>query len=229
MSNLLDFKKTLSVIIPTLNEGERIERTIKSVFEFVTEVIVVDGGSSDQTQFCARKTSAKVISSERGRGTQLACGTQKAKSEWLLILHADTVLQGRWWEEVYDFTDRNSYNQAAVFKFALKDSNKLARLIEKGVGLRCKFFSLPYGDQGLLINRNFLLELGGYKSFPIFEDVELVRRIGRKRLSLLNCHAVTSAKKYRETGYFIRPAKNLFLLVFYFMGFPPKFLEKFYH
>ena len=77
MSNLLAFKKTLSVIIPTLNEGERIERTIKSVFEFVTEVIVVDGGSSDRTQFCARKTGAKVISSKRGRGTQLACGTQK--------------------------------------------------------------------------------------------------------------------------------------------------------
>ena len=228
IGNVLAFRKKLSVIIPTLNEGERIEGTIRSVLKFVSEVIVVDGGSSDQTIFLARKTGAEVILSQRGRGTQLSLGAKTAKSEWLLILHADTVLEEGWLKEVSNFIEAKAYNQAAVFQFALKDRNKLARLIEKGVSLRCRFFFLPYGDQGLLINRNFLLELGGYRSVPIFEDVELVRRIGRKRLALLNCHAVTSARKYQETGYVFRPVRNLFLLALYFLGIPPKFLEKIY-
>ncbi|MEQ8195811.1 MAG: glycosyl transferase family 2, partial [Rhodospirillales bacterium] len=87
---------------------------------------------------------------------------------------------------------------------------------------------LPYGDQGLLISRGFYDSLGGFKPLPLMEDVDLIRRIGRKRIDVLPVAAITSAERYRRGGYIARPLRNLFCLMLYFLGVVPEKIERFY-
>lgn len=102
------------------------------------------------------------------------------------------------------------------------------RVLEATVLWRCRVLALPYGDQGLLISRGFYEELGGYRAVPLMEDVDLVRRIGRRRLRALPARAVTSAEKYRRDGYLIRPLRNLLCLGLYSVGVPPRYIESIY-
>ena len=93
---------------------------------------------------------------------------------------------------------------------------------------RCRVLALPYGDQGLLIARAFYESLGGYRPLPLMEDVDLIRRIGRSRLRMLDATATTSAARYRRDGWTLRPLRNLLCLSLHFAGVPPKALLRFY-
>jgi hypothetical protein len=117
---------------------------------------------------------------------------------------------------------------AASFQFALDDDGLMPRLIESLVGFRCHVLALPYGDQGLLISRKLYRRLGGFRPLPLMEDVDLVRRIGRRRLRLLRSRAFTSAARYRRDGWVRRPARNLACLSLYYLGVPPAALARFY-
>ncbi|MEL7303996.1 MAG: glycosyl transferase family 2, partial [Pseudomonadota bacterium] len=117
---------------------------------------------------------------------------------------------------------------AGVFRFVLDDVGFRARTVEKGVRIRCAFFGLPYGDQGLLISRRHYLEVGGYEDLPLMEDIDLVRRIGRRRLVLLDTAAVTSAVRYRRDGYIKRVARNATCLAMFFAGFKPQTIVRLY-
>ena len=90
--------------------------------------------------------------------------------------------------------------RGGVFTFALDTNDIKARLIEKAVRFRNNWLGLPYGDQGLIINKHFYNCLGGYRKWPIMEDVDLVRRIGMSRMVLFDVKARTSAKRYTEEG-----------------------------
>jgi len=220
-------KKKISVVIPALNIGEGISPTLDSIKGRVNDIVVSDGWSSDQTAAFARKFGARVVSGLRGRGPQLCRGAEVARGDWLLFLHADTVLEEGWFEETQTFM-KAGLGKAAVFQFALNDLRWEARLIEKGVALRCKLLALPYGDQGLLISRSFYEELGGFKPIPLFEDVDMIRRIGRRRLVYFKSRAMTSALGYQSGSFYLRPLKNLILLLFYYLGVSPHYLAGFY-
>jgi glycosyltransferase involved in cell wall biosynthesis len=169
------------------------------------------------------------VRSERGRGAQLAAGAREATGDWLLFLHADTVLDPGWAAEAAAFiADPGNRGRAAVFRFALDDESAAARRLEAVVGWRCRALALPYGDQGLLISRRFYDSLGGFGPLPLYEDVDIIRRIGRSRLVLLRTRAVTSAARYRRSGYWLRPARNLFCLVLYGLGVPPRLIARIY-
>ncbi|MBO38489.1 MAG: glycosyl transferase family 2 [Rhodospirillaceae bacterium] len=217
----------MSVIIPTLNIGNGIRPTLESVKGLVNDIVVSDGRSSDFTVDFAKKFGAKVICGERGRGRQLHLGTEVAEGEWLLFLHADTTLKEGWLEETQKFMGAGM-DKAGVFQFALNDVRWEARLIEKGVNLRCRWLGLPYGDQGLFMSRGFYEQLGGYKPIPLFEDVDIIRRIGRRRLVFFKSQAVTSALSYQTNGFYFRPIKNLMLLLLYLFGVSPRYLEGLY-
>ena len=172
-----------------------------------------------------------VITAPRGRGVQLAAGAaaEGADSAWLLFLHADTVLQDGWAEEAAAFlADPEAHMTAAAFRFALDDNARFARVIEWGVARRCRVLGLPYGDQGLLISRALFDAIGGFRPYPLFEDVDIVRRLGRARIRMLESAAVTSAERYRRSGYIVRPMRNLALLGLYFCGVPPRLLARLY-
>ena len=221
----------LSIVIPALNDRDRLARALESLTsdDPDTEILIVDGGSVDGTADAARALGARVVTSTPGRGGQLAAGADESLGDWLLFLHADTRPGPGWRTVVNRFTAEPANRfRAGYFAFALDDGAPEARRLEKVVAWRCRTFALPYGDQGLLIGREFYDTLGGFKDLPLMEDVEFVRRISRHRLELLPAIAVTSAERYRRDGYFLRSARNLVCLSLYFLGVPPASLVGLY-
>jgi rSAM/selenodomain-associated transferase 2 len=222
----------ISVVIPTLNAASTLPATFLSIFDaaidgFVSEVIVSDGGSTDATLKIADEAGATIVGGERGRGQQLRAGALAARKPWLLFLHADTALAKGWTEEAQAFIKRGE-DAAAVFRFRLADSGFQPRLLEAAVGLRCRIFRLPYGDQGLLISRKLYNAIGGFAPIPLMEDVDIVRKLGRRRLAMLKTEAVTSAERFRRDGYFRRSLGNLTCLFLYYRGVPPERLAERY-
>ncbi|HIM78310.1 MAG TPA: glycosyltransferase [Rhodospirillales bacterium] len=221
----------LSIVIPTLNAENELEATINAVAraKLPSEIIVADGGSTDATPAITAKTGAAFIAVPGGRGPQLTAGAAVSIGDWLLFLHADTRPQPGWDHIVQNFmADAGNRYRAGYFRFALNDTGAAARRIEAMVHWRCRVLSLPYGDQGLLISREFYDFLGGFAPLALMEDVDMARRIGAKRLDPLAAAAVTSAERYRQGGYLLRPARNLLCLGLYLCGFPPRMIAGLY-
>lgn len=222
---------SLSIIIPTLDVAAALPRTLAALTAaggLVAEVVVVDGGSRDDTLTVADAAGARVLTATRGRGSQLAAGGAAAHGEWLLFLHADTVLAPDWAEAADGFMTEANAGRAAVFRLALDDPDARARRVERLANWRARALGLPYGDQGLLMAARFYRELGGYRPLPLMEDVDLARRIGRRRLDVLPSVALTSAARYRRGGWWLRPLRNLSILGLYFLGVPPERLRRLY-
>ena len=224
----------LSVIVPVLGAAATLPATLASLEVaradgLLLEVLVVDGGSGDGTVEIAEHGGARVLAAPRGRGAQLAAGGAAAAGDWLLFLHADTRLAPGWVAAARAFMARpDSEQRAAAFRLALDDADPRARRVERLADWRGRALGLPYGDQGLLIARDFYRALGGYRPLPLMEDVALARRIGRRRMVILDAEAVTSAARYREGGWWLRPLRNLVLLGLYFLGVPPRLLHRLY-
>jgi rSAM/selenodomain-associated transferase 2 len=228
------FPVMLNVVVPALNAARTLSATLRALEEgrrsgLVSEILVVDGGSRDETVAVARTGHARVVESGAGRGLQLVTGAAAARSPWLLFLHADTVLGEGWTEVVQNFIETpGSEDRAAVFRFALDDADPRARRIEALARWRGRALALPYGDQGLLISRRLYDALGGFRPLALMEDVDFVRRIGRRGLVELDAAALTSAARYRAGGWWLRPLRNLTILTLYFLGLPPDTLKRLY-
>lgn len=216
----------ISAIIPTLNAAATLPATLAAL-DPVVDVVVADGGSSDATEAVAEAAGARVVKAAKGRGGQIAAGIVTAAEPWLLLLHADTILAPGWREQATRHM-RESPEKAAYFRFALDSANLRARRLERLVAWRCRALALPYGDQGLLIHRDVLCEAGGMRPLPLMEDVDLVRRLGRHRLTALKAAAVTSAAKWERDGWYRRSARNLLCLSLWRLGVSPARIAKIY-
>jgi len=219
----------LSVIIPTRNANASLPRTLACLAGHrdeagIDEIIVADGGSVTSPE--VSEYGAVLLQGQSGRGVQMAAGAKAATGDWLLFVHADTVLGAGWARAVQAHMAHSG--KAAVFRFKLDDASIKARILEKLVVLRCRLFAMPYGDQGLLVSRALYDEAGGFRPLPLMEDVDLVSRIGSSRLTYLDVPAITSAERYVRDGYVARIIRNLTCLAMWSVGVPPERINRFY-
>jgi len=215
----------LAVVVPTLDAVRGIGPCLRALAPGLTEGIVrelvfADGGSADGIEEVAEAAGARLVRANRGRGMQLAAGADAVDGEWLLFLHADSVLTAGWTDAVRNHIGRFPA-AAGHFRLRYDDSGFGAAVVSAWANLRSVWFGLPYGDQGLLISRALYEEAGGFAALPLMEDVQFARRLGRSRLRQLDADIVTDFSRYREEGWMLRGARNLLCLSLYLLGVSP--------
>ena len=214
----------ISVIIPTLNAADRIGPTLGALTEgleagLIRDLVISDGGSEDDIERIADLAGAVFVTGSASRGGQLRRGIGMARGAWLLVLHADTVLTPGWSKVALNHM-QSAPNRAACFRLAFDVTGFAPRMVASWANLRTRAFSLPYGDQGLLISRGTYDAVGGYEDIPLMEDVAMARSLSG-RLDLLPHTAMTSAARYQKDGWLRRGVRNLWTLVRYLTGTAP--------
>ena len=218
----------ISVIIPTLNAVDTLPDCLAALMEgldagLIRELIVSDGGSTDATGATALAWGAEVIHGAASRGGQLQRGCAAAKADWLMVVHADTMLSPGWAKIV---AAHLGTAKAGWFKLAFDQGGIPGNLVAGWANLRSRF-GLPFGDQGLILPRTLYEAVGGYKDQPLMEDVALARALKGQLVGLPVC-AVTSAAKYQSQGWMRRGGRNLWTLGRYFFGTSPEVLAQSY-
>lgn len=221
----------ISVIIPTLNAEGSLPQCLAALIEglpagLIREVIVTDGGSADATCKIAEATGADVVSGPASRGGQLRRGAEAARGQWLMVLHADTVLDPGWSQAVARHVDAPGAG-TAYFQLAFRATGLMPAWVAGWANLRARLFALPYGDQGLLMRAAEYKRAGGYPDQPLMEDVALARRLA-KPFTALPVRAVTSPERYRRSGWLRRGTRNLWTLARYYAGTDPEDLAQAY-
>jgi uncharacterized protein len=217
----------LAIVMPTLNEEGALDRSLPAALALADEVVVSDGGSSDRTLDVARRHGARVVTGPAGRGGQLNRGAAAAAADLLLFLHADTRLpQGA------DRAVRTAVAGGAEFgAFALRfdDRRPLLRLAERLINLRTRLTRLPLGDQAHFMTRAAFERLGGYRDWPILEDLDMARRARRTaRAVLVDAAVVTAARRYTERGVLRNAATNWLIWLLFALGASPHRLARLY-
>jgi rSAM/selenodomain-associated transferase 2 len=236
----------VSVIIPLLADRPAASRLLAQIpIDLRVEVIVAEAhglagspGAADTRGRAAGdepgleelgrgRPDIKLIRTRTGRAGQMNAAAGLARGEWLLFLHADSTLAPDWLDAWAGALTESTVG--GWFRFALDDRAWQARVIESGVALRVKLFTLPYGDQGLFVRRRTFVQMGGYRDVPLMEDVELMRRlVDLGEVVEVPRAIVTSARRWRRDGWFRRSARNVLLLTLYFLGVSPTRLARWY-
>ena len=219
---------TLSFIIPTLNEATLLPQVLRSIPKDA-EVIVSDGGSSDDTTSVARKLGAAVISGSPGRGVQLNRGTRAAAGDILVFVHADCVLEANASDAIATaLADHRVVGGS--FRLWVESTRWSIHLITGGANLRARYLGIPYGDQGLFVRREAFESAGGYPELPLMEDVALVRALKRKgRLVQTKTRIKTAPRHWKHLGALFTTALNWTTMSLYLLGIPAETLAPTYH
>lgn len=219
----------ITVLMPTLDAAAHMPRALASLGEGLTqglirELVVSDGGSTDATLDIADAAGAVIVTGPASRGGQLRRGAAEARADWLMVLHADTILEEGWTRPV---AEAIRARQAGFFTLRFDARGLAPRVVAGWANLRARTFGLPYGDQGLLLPLSLYHEAGGYPDIPLMEDVALARAL-RGRLKPLDVTATTSAERYRKQGWIVRGGRNLSTLTRYLAGADPETLARRY-
>jgi rSAM/selenodomain-associated transferase 2 len=219
---------SFSVIIPTFNEEARIAGTLERVRRGLpqAEILVVDGGSSDRTVELAVGERTAVVRAKAGRGGQCRAGAAAAGGSVLFFLHADSVLPGDAARVLAAFFARPEV-QIGTFRLGFDDPHPILRVSSWFTRFDTVF--TRFGDQGIVVRREFYHQIGGFPPWPLFEDVELLRRARRlTRIHSFPAVLVTSARRFRERGPLRQQASNGRLLLRFLAGASPEELAREY-
>ena len=210
----------ISVIIPVLNEATNIKAAIRSALSEDAEVIVVDGGSTDDTVARAISVGARVEMSPCGRALQQNSAVSVARGHVLLFLHADTALPHGYVAQVFE-TLVDPKTALGAFRFKTNLDTPLMKIIEFVTNIRSQYFNLPYGDQVLFVRKSAFKSIGGFPEVPIAEDLFFVRRISKLgRIRIAPAHAVTSARRWKTLGLLRTTVINQVILAGLCLGIP---------
>ena len=222
---------TYSIIIPTLNEEDYIGATLERLQAARGrghEVILVDGGSTDDTCRIAAGRVDHVLECAPGRARQMNRGAQVARGDIFVFLHADTLLHGEF-DRVLD-THSVSENTWGRFDIRLSGNHFMFRCIEKFMNTRSRLTGIATGDQTIFTGRRIFRQVNGYADIPLMEDVELSSRL--KQISAPACigQKVTSSSRRWEHHGIARTTLLCWKLRFcYGIGFDPRELAKQYY
>lgn len=220
----------LSIIIPALNEAHSIGATLETValLEGSVEVIVVDGGSSDGTAEIAREKGAHVITSERGRGLQMDRGARVALGKALLFLHADTSIPRDAAHRIIEALARDGEAVGGNFSIRFDGERRAARFLT-WLYPQLRRLGLCYGDSGIFVRASAYEQVGGFKPFPIFEDLDFVRRLRKHgRVIHLPVTVVTSSRRFEGRSFALTFARWSILQALYWAGVHPRLLNRLY-
>ncbi|MEM7051475.1 MAG: TIGR04283 family arsenosugar biosynthesis glycosyltransferase [Acidobacteriota bacterium] len=217
----------LSIIIPCLDEEGALERPLQIALAQGDEVIVTDGGSVDGSIELARRLGAGVVVGGAGRGEQLQRGAAAASGDILLFLHADTELPPNAAQDI-----RRAIVEGAVggaFLLTFDSPHWLQRLGAWLINRRTRWTRIPLGDQAQFATAAAYREIGGYRDWPILEDLDFARRLGKHgRIAILPGPVTTAARRYRQGGTVRTVLRNWLIWILFACGVPPKRLEKLY-
>ncbi len=224
-----------SVVVPVYQECGRINSLIDHIRAQAgksghdVEIIVVDGSPLAETVSAIKCENVKKVISSPGRGTQMNAGVEVASGEVLVFLHADTLLPPSAFSLISRLLE-DPFVCGGAFDISIDDGRKVFRLIERTANLRSRLSCIPYGDQAIFVRSCVFSSIGGYCNIPIFEDVDLMRRIKAAGLELgfIDSPVVTSARRWQREGVLRTTFRNWLILAGYFAGFSPCFLERFY-
>lgn len=223
----------LSIIIPVLNEAWIINRTVNRLIDMddkgVIEVIVVDGSPDRRTIRSIASDQVKKMDSPKGRGVQMNTGAFAATGNILLFLHADTLLPSHSYDRIFSLMKQRDIAGGA-FRLGIHSHRPVFRLIEHAANIRTRISRIPYGDQAIFIRSDCFHCIGGYKTIPIMEDVELMQRLKRngKKIVILPARVQTSARRWETEGVVFCTLRNWLLIMFFLFGAAPEKLAKFY-
>ncbi len=218
----------MSVIIPTLDEAATLEKTLEGLKGQAAEIIVVDGGSTDGTAKVAGKYTSHVLVSRAGRGLQQDTGARISQGSVLVFLHADTVLPTGYRKLIRQAL-ANPKVVFGAFCLEIHPPRFALELIAAMANLRTRLLRLPYGDQGIFVRRSAYLQVGGFRHWPIMEDVDLVRRLNRLGgFKLVQGSVRTSARRWQKENVVRTTLRNWSLMCRYGLGISPHTLARHY-
>lgn len=219
----------ISIIIPVLNEASTIEQTWESLENASNvEVIVVDGGSQDETVAITRSLGIKVLSSPPGRACQMNAGAASATGDILLFLHADTLLPA-WFDDMVRKVISQPGIIAGAFELGIDAEQRSLRLVEKMVNWRSRYLQMPYGDQAIFLKTTVFRDIGGFPDLPIMEDFEFVRRLKRLgRIEIVPASVLTSGRRWLKLGVLKTTLINQLIIILYLLKVSPAKLARWY-
>jgi rSAM/selenodomain-associated transferase 2 len=219
---------TVSVIIPTLNEAASLAQTLRNVRDQKPhEILVVDGGSADDTERAAEPAD-HFLRSERGRAVQMNAGAARATGDVLLFLHADCTLQDGALRAAERLLARHSF-AGGCFSMRVAAEGSLYRCIDACATARVRLTGLIYGDQGMFLRRRDFVRLGGFPPLCLMEDVFFSRRLRREgRLAVLPERVFVSPRRWRRVGLVRQTLRNWALTAAAALGVSPDRLAAFY-
>jgi rSAM/selenodomain-associated transferase 2 len=219
----------ISIIIPTLNEADNIqEAIISSQIGSHIEIIIVDGGSQDQTLLIAKSLNVQAIISSPGRAHQMNAGAMAASGEILLFLHADTRLPTNF-DQMIRTTLAKPGIVAGAFTLQINSPHWGLRLVEFGVKWRCNLWQMPYCDQGIFITKDVFQQVGNFPQIPIMEDFELMRKLKTLgKIYLLPTPVITSPRRWLKKGILQTTLGNQIIIIAYLLGISPNQIRNWY-
>lgn len=218
----------ISVIIPALNEGDWIGGTLAALRRLSGdfEILVVDGGSTDATVRIVQDARVAIVTGPRGRGAQMNYGASLASGDALLFLHADTLLP----EDAHPRITaalRDPRLTGGCFRLSFDREHPLLRFFSYCT--RFAFRLLHYGDQAFFVRAAWFRDNGGYRPYPIMEDLDFwLRMVRGGKVTVLDAAVVSSARRFSRCGIVRQQFRNTLLVALYVLGVSPYTLSRFY-